>query len=364
MVDGVDTSDTARTQSSAAEAWERSDSLVRIRWTAERRRIDTTRIGRSMIGFAALWALVPVVEAIAGGLSIPALVLHFGVVMPWAVIVGVGVGINRASARADVAAGLVVLTACFVTLISHRIGGSEALRAFDTLALLPLLQFCVSTRPRRAGRRAGGRRRTGDLRRGSGPRRAGLARSDRAGGGRGRCAALGAGLFHEAELAQSHWRRVEAEVAAHRLIHRADELRVLSEVDPLTGLANRRSIEMRLSALGERAAYGPETVAVMMIDVDCFKQFNDHFASSRRRPLPDAGRAGDRRSDRLAATISSAGSVARSSWPCCRAPISRSPNRSASASAPVSGMQSVKDPPSMVIRVPRSESCLRVINEK
>jgi len=53
------------------------------------------------------------------------------------------------------------------------------------------------------------------------------------------------------------------------------ELLEMSTVDPLTGIANRRAFEERFRVLDER--YGAESIAVMMIDIDHFKLFNDHY---------------------------------------------------------------------------------------
>ncbi|WP_324828615.1 GGDEF domain-containing protein [Qipengyuania zhejiangensis] len=52
-------------------------------------------------------------------------------------------------------------------------------------------------------------------------------------------------------------------------------LRELSESDPLTGLANRRTIERVYAEMADRAGDGK--IAVMMIDLDHFKRFNDQF---------------------------------------------------------------------------------------
>lgn len=49
----------------------------------------------------------------------------------------------------------------------------------------------------------------------------------------------------------------------------------MSNTDPLTGLANRRHFELTLARACEEAAETGSGVAVMMIDIDYFKQFND-----------------------------------------------------------------------------------------
>jgi len=49
----------------------------------------------------------------------------------------------------------------------------------------------------------------------------------------------------------------------------------LAAVDHLTGLLNRRGLEVRLQEELQRAARSGQPLAVLMIDVDFFKQFND-----------------------------------------------------------------------------------------
>jgi len=55
------------------------------------------------------------------------------------------------------------------------------------------------------------------------------------------------------------------------------QLRELAQTDSLTGLANRRSFNERLMAEWEIAVRLRQPIAVLMIDVDFFKKFNDHY---------------------------------------------------------------------------------------
>ncbi|MEN7535865.1 GGDEF domain-containing protein [Aurantiacibacter flavus] len=55
------------------------------------------------------------------------------------------------------------------------------------------------------------------------------------------------------------------------------ELEDLSQLDPLTGLLNRRGFEKRFVAAFEAAAASGEPLAVLLIDVDHFKAFNDTY---------------------------------------------------------------------------------------
>ena len=54
-------------------------------------------------------------------------------------------------------------------------------------------------------------------------------------------------------------------------------LETLASIDSLSGLANRRSFDARLEAEWQRAANLKRPVALMMIDVDHFKLFNDNY---------------------------------------------------------------------------------------
>jgi diguanylate cyclase (GGDEF)-like protein len=71
---------------------------------------------------------------------------------------------------------------------------------------------------------------------------------------------------------------------ARRLGAREEELRVanthleaLSKIDGLTSLANRRGFDVELEAQWERSAPLAQPLALLMIDVDHFKLFNDHY---------------------------------------------------------------------------------------
>ncbi|WP_285020987.1 GGDEF domain-containing protein [Novosphingobium sp. fls2-241-R2A-195] len=56
-----------------------------------------------------------------------------------------------------------------------------------------------------------------------------------------------------------------------------DELARLSHVDALTGIANRRRFDEVLAREWARRREGPEPLALLMIDIDHFKQLNDQF---------------------------------------------------------------------------------------
>jgi PleD family two-component response regulator len=56
-----------------------------------------------------------------------------------------------------------------------------------------------------------------------------------------------------------------------------DQLRELAQIDALTGLPNRRTFNERLMDEWKLAAKLRQPIAVLMIDVDFFKKFNDHY---------------------------------------------------------------------------------------
>jgi len=62
-----------------------------------------------------------------------------------------------------------------------------------------------------------------------------------------------------------------------QLLDSNKQLRELAQIDALTGLANRRSFNERLVAEWKLAAKLKQPIAVLMIDVDHFKPFNDIY---------------------------------------------------------------------------------------
>jgi diguanylate cyclase (GGDEF)-like protein len=56
-----------------------------------------------------------------------------------------------------------------------------------------------------------------------------------------------------------------------------EKLERLSRTDPLTGLANRRRLEHALTETWQRAGTAGGPVGALMVDIDYFKQYNDHF---------------------------------------------------------------------------------------
>ena len=83
-------------------------------------------------------------------------------------------------------------------------------------------------------------------------------------------ALLTAGFNEMAEQIQHNTRHLEEQVAA-----RTEQLERLARTDGLTGLANHRFLREQLAAEVERAHRYGQPLAVLMIDVDHFKVYND-----------------------------------------------------------------------------------------
>ncbi|WP_158931398.1 GGDEF domain-containing protein [Acidisphaera sp. S103] len=69
-------------------------------------------------------------------------------------------------------------------------------------------------------------------------------------------------------------RRLAAEGA---LVEAADKLSVIAATDGLTGLANRRAFDARLRVEWNRAIRAETPIALLMLDADCFKLYNDGY---------------------------------------------------------------------------------------
>lgn len=71
---------------------------------------------------------------------------------------------------------------------------------------------------------------------------------------------------------------VKARVHTHVLLKRqADALERLSHIDPLTGIANRRQFDSALNIEWKRAVREGKPLSILMIDIDHFKDYNDHY---------------------------------------------------------------------------------------
>lgn len=96
--------------------------------------------------------------------------------------------------------------------------------------------------------------------------------------------------------------RMMGEVEAHR-----DEVAALSLTDPLTGLANRRQFDQVFEREFLRAQRQRSSLALLVVDVDSFKAYNDHFGHPQGdvclRQVADALHTGLRRGTDLLARL-------------------------------------------------------------
>ncbi len=75
-----------------------------------------------------------------------------------------------------------------------------------------------------------------------------------------------------------HTRVVQARVRAHVLLkNQADTLRSMALFDALTGVANRGHFDSMLKAEWRHCARMGHDLSIIMIDVDYFKLYNDHY---------------------------------------------------------------------------------------
>lgn len=76
-----------------------------------------------------------------------------------------------------------------------------------------------------------------------------------------------------------HQSRVESQLrhARESLLSANKALDLLAREDGLTGLANRREFDSFIAAEFQRVRRNAGTIALLMLDVDFFKQYNDHY---------------------------------------------------------------------------------------
>ncbi|HEX7090874.1 MAG TPA: diguanylate cyclase [Longimicrobiales bacterium] len=82
--------------------------------------------------------------------------------------------------------------------------------------------------------------------------------------------------------------RLEIDRAEAALTRSNEELARLSGLDPLTGLANRRTLDECLARECARLRRPGQQIAVLLCDVDHFKAYNDHYGTWRAMPASSA----------------------------------------------------------------------------
>ena len=61
------------------------------------------------------------------------------------------------------------------------------------------------------------------------------------------------------------------------ILQQRNRLHALSHIDGLTGIANRRSFDLTLTKEWQRACRTREPLALLLVDIDFFKQYNDQY---------------------------------------------------------------------------------------
>ena len=83
-------------------------------------------------------------------------------------------------------------------------------------------------------------------------------------------------------VAQAIFRDVSSRNQVERALRAANEaLSRLASIDALTGLSNRRVFDERLADEVARARRHGTALSLALIDVDCFKQYNDTYGHPR-----------------------------------------------------------------------------------
>lgn len=85
-------------------------------------------------------------------------------------------------------------------------------------------------------------------------------------------------LAHREQVAQWRFELRQRSQELQHLVARARVLQRQSQEDPLTGLANRRQLNEQLELLLSRQAESGEGFSLVMLDVDRFKDINDHHS--------------------------------------------------------------------------------------
>lgn len=91
------------------------------------------------------------------------------------------------------------------------------------------------------------------------------------------CVSLGIAHFTERQERVSYLQSVLLAHESERSRRLNAELAQIAQTDPLTGIANRRHFDAQLKGEWERARRSAQSVALLFVDVDHFKAFNDTY---------------------------------------------------------------------------------------
>jgi diguanylate cyclase (GGDEF)-like protein len=93
--------------------------------------------------------------------------------------------------------------------------------------------------------------------------------------GGGEIAHLSRSFEHMAKFVMDSNRKLEDKVS-----ERTEELRRLTEIDPMTGLLNRRGMLDRFESEIARQVRQGGSLGLLLLDLDCFKRINDSYGHS------------------------------------------------------------------------------------
>jgi len=242
--------------------------------------LGTRRLAVSALWFALYYAALLGVDVWLVGDVLPlAVAMRIGIVVPLALWVAALLRGRIDPAWRDVVVSVPVVAAVATSAVVFLASRSPTAAHFHHLVVLPILYANIVQRPRLA---VGAWVSFLTLAIDWGA--LGLARVDASIAVAGAvetailvCFSLVAGHNVERELRRAYLMRLRSERAVDDLVSRNDELTELSRLDLLTGVANRRGIDAHLRRIAEWSRRGRQSIALLMIDVDHFKKFNDRY---------------------------------------------------------------------------------------
>ena len=258
----------------------RFDAGLEARYEADLGGARSRRMAQAALALAVVWAVVPLYDAWLVADVLPlSIFVHLCVVVPFGLATARMIAQGAApSVREWLSAGTILIAVAAILAVQTSSEAPSAIH-HHWLAALPILYGNVVMRPRAVPATVASAVALvlygAALGLGSVP--AAVAVVATVNMAATVVFTLIAGHLSERELRRAWLSKLRSEVTAHRLTHRNDELRQLSHLDTLTGLANRRALDTRLDELALWSKAQGQPVAVMMIDVDHFKQFNDRY---------------------------------------------------------------------------------------
>ena len=81
----------------------------------------------------------------------------------------------------------------------------------------------------------------------------------------------------ESEQRSNYLMALRGRLRREQLVRANEELSIISNLDALTGLANRRGLDLYLDAAWDAAESADQSIAILIFDIDDFKRFNDRY---------------------------------------------------------------------------------------